>query len=118
MCYIKSYRPVYRQLTQTARTTTRELEPRQGNPTDEVRRILPDRLGFHPLREIARDFGGTGAWIGRREPGELLHGHHRYRSAGVRADLRTVLESGAHQHAGYRHRLSYPQARRGDPIRH
>ena len=51
------------------------------DPADEVLGLLPDRLGLHPLREIARDSGGSGPRLGGRQPGQLLDGDHRYRSA-------------------------------------
>ena len=88
------------------------------DPADEVLRLLPDRLGLHPLREIAFDSGGAGARLGGRQPGQLRHGDHRYRSAAVRAAVRALPESGAHQHAGYRYRLLHEPARRSDSIRH
>ncbi len=38
---------------------------------DALRGLLPDRLGFHPLRARAGRSGGAGARIGRGQPGEL-----------------------------------------------
>ena len=40
-----------------------------------------DRLGLHPLRQIERHSGGPGPRVGGRQPGQLLDGDHRYRSA-------------------------------------
>ena len=55
------------------------------DPADEVFRVLPDCLGLHPFRKIARDSSGAGPRIGRRQPGELCDGDHRHRSARIRA---------------------------------
>ena len=60
---------------------------------------------------------GPGPWIGRRQPGELRDGDHRYRSAGLRAAVRALPESRAHLHARYRHRFLHARARRSDPVR-
>ena len=48
---------------------------------DEVLRLLPDRLGLHPLRAGERHSGGSGPWFGGRIAGGLLHGDHGHRSA-------------------------------------
>ena len=53
---------------------------------------------------------GSGPRIGRRQPGQLRDGDHRYRSAAVRPAVRALPESGAHQHARYRHRLLHATA--------
>ncbi len=51
----------------------------------QVLRLLPDRLGFYPLREAAAYSRRSGPWLGRRQPGRLRHGDHRYRSARIRS---------------------------------
>ncbi len=63
------------------------------DPADEVLRLLPDRLGFHPLRQIEDHPGRAGPWFGCRQPGRLRDGHHRYRSAAVRTAVRALPES-------------------------
>ena len=88
------------------------------DPADEVLGLLPDRLGLHPLRQVARHPGGAGARLGRRQPGQLRHGDHRYRPAAIRAAVRALPEPGAREHARYRHRFLHEPARRGDPVRH
>ena len=50
------------------------------HPEDGVLRLLPDRLGLHPLREGARHPGRAGPRLGRRLAGRVLHAHHRHRS--------------------------------------
>ncbi len=75
----------------------------QDDPANEVLGLFSDRLGFHPLREVAIHSGGSGPRFGSGKPGELRHGDHRHRSAGVRAAVRALPQSGAHQHAGYRY---------------
>src|ERR1035441_1209950 len=68
-----------------------------------------------PLRQEPRDSGGAGRGIGGGKPGELCHGHHRYRSAAIRAAVRALPEPRAREPARYRHRLLHEPARRGDP---
>ena len=41
----------------------------QDDPEDEVLRLLPDRLGLHPLRQSAGHPGRPGPRFGRRQPG-------------------------------------------------
>ena len=90
----------------------------QDDPEDAILRLLPDRLGFHPLREIQIHSGGPGPRFGGGQPGGLRHGHHRYRSAAVRPAVRTLPESRAHQPARYRYRFLHEPARRSHSIRH
>ena len=40
------------------------LEREIDDQADEVSRLLPDRVGLHPLREGSRHSGGAGARIG------------------------------------------------------
>ena len=62
--------------------------------------------------------GGSGPRFGGRQPGRLRDGDHRYRSAAVRAAVRALPQSRAHQHARYRHRFLHEPPRRSDPVRH
>ncbi len=41
------------------------------DPEDEILRLLPDRLGLHPLRQGARHPGRAGPRLGRGQPGRL-----------------------------------------------
>ena len=88
------------------------------HPEDALRRLLPHRLGLHPLREGARHPRRSGARLGRRLPRRLLDAHHRHRSHRQQAAVRALPQPGAHQHAGLRHRLLHEPARRGDLLRH
>ena len=88
------------------------------HPPGGLRRLLPDRLGLHPLRARARDPGGPGPRLGGGQPRRLRAGHHRHRPDRVRPALRALPEPGAHQPARHRHRLLREPARRGDRVRH
>jgi DNA polymerase-3 subunit alpha len=46
--------------------------------------LLPDCLGFYPLRQRAGDSGGAGQGQCRGEPGELPPGYHRYQPLRLR----------------------------------
>ena len=85
---------------------------------DEVPRVLPDRLGLHPLRARTGDSGRARPRIGGREPRRLRAAHHRRRPARLQPDLRTVPEPRARVDARHRHRLLRAAARRGDRLRH
>ncbi len=85
---------------------------------DEVRRVLPDRVGFHPLRPRARHPGRSGPRLGGRLGGGVVHEDHRRRSDRVRPDLRALPQPRARLAAGYRHRLLRAPPRRGDRLRH
>ena len=54
--------------------------------------------------------GGPGPRLGGRQPGQLRDGDHRHRSAAVRPAVRALPESGARQHARYRHRFLHEPA--------
>ena len=82
-----------------------------------IRRLLPHRLGLHSFRPRARHPRGAGTRVGGGELGRLFAPHHRYRPPGARAHLRTIPESRARQHAGYRHRFLRGAARRSDRLR-
>ena len=65
------------------------------HPADAVSRLLPHRLGLHPLRQGARHSRGPGPRIGRWLAGLLRARHHRHRSAAARVALRALPESRA-----------------------
>ncbi len=98
------------------RGTARPRDP--DDPEDEILGLLPDRLGFHPLREIGGHPGGPGTRIGGRQPGRVCDGDYGHRPAAIRAAVRALPQSGARQHAGYRRGFLHEPPRRGDPIRH
>ena len=85
---------------------------------DGLSGLLPDRVGFHPLCARAGHSGRTGSRVGRRQPGRLLHAHHRRRPDRLRSDLRALLEPGARVDARHRHRFLRAAARRGHRLRH
>ena len=53
----------------------------RDHPADAVLRILPHRVGLHPLRQGAQHSRRAGPWIGGRFVGRVCAGHHRHRSA-------------------------------------
>ena len=63
---------------------------------DALRRLFPDRLGFHPLRARAGHSRRSGPRLGGGQPGELRAAHHRRRSAAVRPAVRALPQSRAH----------------------
>ena len=81
-------------------------------------RVLPDRLGLHPLRARAGHPGRPGPRIGRRQRRRLVPAHHRRRPDRVRPHLRALPQSRARVDARYRHRLLRAPPRRGDRVRH
>ena len=84
---------------------------------DEVPRLLPHRLGLHPLREGARHPGRAGPRLGRRLARRVRAADHRPRSHPVQPALRALPEPGAREHAGLRRRLLHGPARRGHRVR-
>ena len=84
---------------------------------DEVPRVLPDRVGLHPLRARAGHSGRPGPRLGGRQPGRVLPAHHRRRSARLRSHLRALPQPRARVAARHRHRLLRAAARRGDRVR-
>ena len=90
----------------------------RDDQADEVPRVLPDRLGLHPLRARAGHPGRSGPRIGRRQPGRVLPPHHRRRSDRLRPDLRAVPQPRARVAPRHRHRLLRAPARRSDRVRH
>ena len=90
----------------------------RGHPARGLRRLLPDRLGLHPLRARAGHPGRARPRLGRGQPRGLLPAHHRHRPHRARPHLRALPERGAHQPARHRHRLLREPARRGHRVRH
>ncbi len=90
----------------------------RDDQADEVSRVLPDRLGLHPLRARAGHSGRPGPRVGGRQPGRLLHADHRRRSDRLRSDLRALPQPRAGVAARHRHRLLRAPPRRGHRIRH
>ena len=66
---------------------------------DGLCRLLPDRLGLHPLCQGARHPGGPGPRFRRRQPGRLLPQDHRPRPPALQPAVRAVPEPRTHQHA-------------------
>ena len=85
----------------------------RGHHRDEVRRLLPDRLGLHPLRARARDPGRPGPRLGGRLARRLRARDHADRPAQVRPAVRALPELRAHLDARHRHRLLQGAARGG-----
>ena len=106
-------------LRHTARRVRRAPRLRdRDDQEDGVSRLLPDRLGLHPLRARAGHPGRPGPRLGRRQPRRLGAAHHRRRSARLRPDLRALPQSRARVAARYRRRLLRAAPRRGDRLRH
>ena len=94
------------------------LQRNQDDQADALRRLLPDRLGLHPLLARPEYSGRPGPRFGRRKPGQLRAAHHRRRPAAIRPALRALPQSRARFHARYRHRLLHAPPRRSDRLRH
>ena len=77
----------------------------RDHQADEIPRVLPDRLGLHPVRPRARDPRRARARIGGRQPGVVVPADHGRRSARVWPSLRALPESRARLAARHRHRL-------------
>ena len=89
----------------------------EDDPRDGLRRLLPDRLGLHPLREGERDRRRPGPRLGRRLARRLRARDHRHRPDQVRPPLRAVPQPGPQVDAGHRHRLRRRGPRAGDQLR-
>ena len=90
----------------------------RDDQADEVPRVLPHRLGLHPLRARAVDSGRPRPRLGGRQLRRLLPAHHRRRSDRVRPHLRALPQPRARVAARHRHRLLRAPARRGHRLRH
>ena len=84
---------------------------------DGLRRLLPDRLGLHPVREARGDRRGAGPRLGGRLARRLLARGHRHRPDPLRPPVRAVPEPGPQVDAGHRHRLLRPRPRPGHQLR-
>ena len=106
-------------------TPDAEAAPRlraADHPRDGLRRLLPDRLGLRPLREVERDRRRPGPRLGGRLAGRVRPAHHRRRPDPVRAAVRALPQPGPQVDARHRHRLlrGRPRARhelRGRQVR-
>ena len=88
------------------------------HPEDEVPRLLPHRLGLHPLRQGARHPGRAGPRLGRRLAGRVL----RCASpTSIRSRNKLLFERFLNpervSHARLRRRLLHEPARRGHQLR-
>ena len=105
--------PHHRRVRAAARRTRSTMIKKMEYPG-----LLPDRLGLHPLRARAGHSGRAGPRLGGRQPGRLVHAHHRRRSDRLRPDLRALPQPRARVAARYRRRLLRAAPRRGDRLRH
>ena len=90
----------------------------EDDQRDGVHRLLPDRLGLHPLREAARDQRRPGPRLGRREPRLLLPRDHRPRPDPLRPAVRAVPQPGPQDDARHGHRLRGRRPRARHQLRH
>ena len=93
-----------------------EYRDRDGE-ADGVWRLLPDRLGLHPLRARAVDSRRSGPRIGGGLARGLVHAHHRRGPARLRSHLRALPEPGARVAARHRRGLLRAPARGSDRVR-
>ena len=84
---------------------------------DGLRRLLPDRLGLHPLRPPGRRLGRPGPRLGGGVARRLLPAHHRPRPDPLLAPLRAVPEPGPKVAPRHRHRLRRGRPRAGHQLR-
>ena len=97
-----------------ARAAPVRAEDDQG---DGLRRLLPDRLGLHPLREGERDRRRPRPRLGRRLARRLRARDHRHRPDPVRPPLRALPQPGPQVDARHRHRLRRRGPRARDQLR-
>ena len=84
---------------------------------DGLRRLLPDRLGLHPLRPPGRRLGRPRPRLGGGVARRLLPAHHRPRPDALLAALRAVPEPGPKVAPRHRHRLRRGRPRARDQLR-
>ena len=89
----------------------------QDDPRDGLRRLLPDRLGLHPLRQAERDQRRPGPRLGGGVARGLLPPDHRRRPDALRAPVRALPQPGPQGPARHGHRLLRGRARPGDQLR-
>ncbi len=115
-----------RAVREGARAPLRDGHPRapgaaplraEDDPRDGVRRLLPDRLGLHPLREAERGQRRAGPRLRRRLARRVLPRDHRHRPDALRAPVRALPQPGPQGHARHGHRLLRGRARPGDQLR-
>ena len=97
-----------------ARAAPVRAEDDQG---DGLRRLLPDRLGLHPLRQGERDRRRPRPRLGRRLARRVLARDHRHRPDPLRPALRALPQPGPQGDAGHRHRLRRRRPRARDQLR-
>ena len=97
-----------------ARAAPVRAEDDQG---DGLRRLLPDRLGLHPLREDERDQRRPRPRLGRRLARRVLPADHRRRPDALRAALRALPQPGPRRPARHGHRFLGRRPRAGDQLR-
>ena len=84
---------------------------------DGLPRLLPDRLGLHPLRPRERHQRRPRPRLGGGLARRLLPAHHRPRPDALHAAVRALPEPRAQEHAGHRHRLRRGRPRARDQLR-
>ncbi len=72
---------------------------------DGLRRVLPRRVGLHPLRARAGDRGGAGPWLVGGLARRVLPWHYEHRSDQIQPPVRTIPESRANLDARHGHRF-------------
>ena len=110
-----------------ARGATASPPPAEAVERMEMELGVIDKMGFCgyflivwdfvALREVQRDRGRPGPWLGRRLARRLLPGDHGRRPAPLRPAVRALPERRARVDAGHRHRLLGPRPRARDPLR-
>ena len=84
---------------------------------DGLPRLLPDRVGLHPLRPLRRRLGRPRPRLGRRVARRLLPAHHRPRPDALLAALRALPEPGPKDDPRRRRRLRRGRPRARDQLR-
>ena len=90
----------------------------QDDQGDGLHRLLPDRLGLHPLRERTRDQRRPRPRLRRRLARRLLPRDHRHRPDPLRPAVRALPQPGPQVDARHRHRLRRRRPRARHQLRH
>jgi DNA polymerase-3 subunit alpha len=77
----------------------------RGDLLDGIRRVFSHRVGHHQVRPLTRHSRGAGTRLRRRQPRRLCPAHHRPRSAGLLAAVRTIPEPRTRVPPRHRHGL-------------